>query len=412
MPTPKLPKIPTRSYGTGSIRYLESRRGYFARMPEGKDKQRDSKLFKLADYRSPVLALQAAEDWLNEMVLKRRRKQEGSSSLTVAEWIEEYLGEPGWKIKTRYERRKILNRFVIPHLGRMRLSELQPLDVERWIKPLKCTPDQRWRSLHNLKLVLEKARKLRMIPYNPAADIAVPKPKKAELVVWEPDEVIKALTYLETTHPMFYRYVYINLTTGLRREEMLGLTWPRVHLDTPDPYLYIKEVVTFTAGAWHFELEPKTRGSERIVYIDGETAKLLEQQRAYVIDLQATAREWQDMGLVFPRDTGVPLSDRTLSDWFKRLATGAGVTHIPAKNLRHTNATLTDRTQQVPLEVAAQRSGHSASVRQAHYQGRQKSAHQAAALPMATLVGSGYEQDTKEKSPAIKTEDSGGGRGI
>lgn len=433
---PKLPAIPTRLRGTGTIRYLANRDCYLAELANGRTAQgnarRISETFPLRKYSNPFQALQAASKWLDERYLE---KDKGTllepSTMTVNELVERYLAVSIWKPKHLSDVTDYLERFVKPLLGHHQLQELKPLHIEDWItgleqglkttvkgnpKVIKATPYQRWKAFRYFKYCLNYAVDREIIERNPTRKIKVAKPPTALSVVWDKAEVWKVLEHLKATDPEMYRYVWLGLTTGLRREEMLGLTWPRVHLTPPPnapegwaPHLYIKEVVTYSKGTWSFDATPKTAKSERVVYLDSETVAILHQQHAHVALMRDLAQKkaisrklpesdrlkvgerrgssWADMNLVFPSRDGTPYGEGRLAKKFRDFCAAAGVTPIPPKNLRNTNATHTDSSGMVPIHVAAKRAGHSKDVREQHYQGRLQSQEQAAALPMASVYG-------------------------
>lgn len=386
MPSP-LP-IPRRSYGSGQIRWLESRHCFLAQLviPGGR---RISKTFAPADYRTPRQALQAAEAWLAEQnLLKQRGTLLEPTRVTVGEWIEEYLQNPTWKTKTRADYEDYLHRFALPHLGHLRLQELTPARVQQWIHALRATPYQRAKALHYFKLCLNRAVDLELIHRNPARKVRVEKPHTRPQPAWDAVEVRRALEYLQHTNLPMYRYVYVAITTGMRREELLGLKWRYVDLEAS--LLRVEEVCTYHNGRPSFG-RPKTPGSRRTVYLDAGTVAVLREQQEYCRMLQTLAaqrkRGWTDLDLVFPSRIGTPLPESNLSQLMRDLASTLGITHIPPKNLRHTHVTLLDSTGRVPIHVAAQRTGHSQSVREQHYQARLERQQREAALGLEALLG-------------------------
>ena len=382
MPSP-LP-IPRRTYGSGQIRWLESRRCFLAQLviPGGR---RISKTFAPADYKTARQALQAAEAWLAEQnLLKQKGTLLEPTRVTLGEWIEEYLRNPTWKEKTRADYAAYLRRFVSRHLGHLRLQELTPARVQQWAATVPATPYQRAKALHYLKLCLNRAVDLELIHRNPARKVRVEKPHPRPQPAWDAHEARAALEYLRTHDPFMYRYVYLALTTGLRREELLGLKWQYVDLEAG--LLRIEEVCTYVNSRPSFG-RPKTPGSRRTVYLDPGTVAILQEQREYCETLRALRKDWVEMGLVFPSRRGTPLSETNLSELMRHLARTLGITHIPPKNLRHTHVTLLDSTGKVPLHVAAQRTGHSPAVREQHYQARLERQQREAALGLAELLG-------------------------
>lgn len=430
MPAPrplKLPKLPARSHGMGTIRYIEARACYLAELVVGKtpkgNPKRDGKTFALRDYPSPAKALQEAETWLNERILEKRRGTlVEPSQMTLEAWLGQYLKTPGWKPKYRHDLETTLNRFALPGLGRFRLQELTPSHVKAWADGLQATPYLRFKALHYLKLALNRAVDMELIHRNPARKVKVPKPQTSPQEVWEPEETVRVLAYLAQHNPEMHRYVHIALTTGMRREELLGLTWRRVNFQ--EGWLEVREVLVWFGGRWSHDAAPKTPGSQRRVYLDPETVEVFRAQLAHVENMRALARQeaaapslgkgrkagsrWTEMDLCFPSREGTPYRDNRLAANFRDFCAAASVTHIPPKNLRNTASSYTDTTGLVPIHVAAQRAGHSKQVREKHYQARMESQQRAAALPLAVLLGRAEESpvatDGADSANQMRTE--------
>ena len=62
-----------------------------------------------------------------------------------------------------------------------------------------------------------------MLSRNPADAVDPPQPKKRKIAVWEPGEVRHFLE-IARAHRLYVLF-YLALTTGLRRGELLGLSW-------------------------------------------------------------------------------------------------------------------------------------------------------------------------------------------
>lgn len=86
-------------------------------------------------------------------------------------------------------------------------------------------------------------------------------------------------------YPYWYAFFVLLFNTGLRRGEATGLTWNRVFLDTPKPYLRVEQ--TFSAAARRAARRgdrqhpvdgltpPKTPGSVRKVWLNPEAVEVL-----------------------------------------------------------------------------------------------------------------------------------------
>ena len=117
----------------------------------------------------------------------------------------------------------------------------------------------------DLKSIFRSAKESRIIDTDPAVYLSA----KGGGIPQEDREVLtdaQAAKLLDTVRGLPpYVFVMLGLYAGLRREEILGLQWDSVYLDTPAPYLTVRR-------AWHTEHNRpiimdvlKTKAAERNV---------------------------------------------------------------------------------------------------------------------------------------------------
>lgn len=126
--------------------------------------------------------------------------------------------------------------------------------------------------------------------------------------------------------------------TGVRRGELLGLSWDAVDLDAGR--LAITRTLISGKGAPRFS-EPKTKRGRRSVALDAGTVDALREHRERQLDERlAWGPAYEDHGLVFCREDGTPIWPRTFSRSFDHHVRDAGLPKIRLHDLRHTHATL------------------------------------------------------------------------
>ena len=105
------------------------------------------------------------------------------------------------------------------------------------------------------------------------------------------------------------------------------------------------------------EGETKT-GRARTVALDPATeAELRAQRRRQLEERLAWGEAWTDTGLVFTREDGTAMHPQSISQFFEKRLTAAGLPRINFHGLRHTHATL-GLASGVPAKVMQERLGH------------------------------------------------------
>jgi integrase len=145
------------------------------------------------------------------------------------------------------------------------------------------------------------------------------------------------------------------LATGVRRGELLALTWADV--DVENDTIAVHRSLEKTAAGLRFKSTKTNRG--RVVAVPSFA---LEALRAHRIEQHKErlryGEVWQDNGLVFSGVLGAPWDPAVFSRAFRRAAIRVGVGSIGPHSLRHTAATEMLR-EGIHPKVVADRLGHS-----------------------------------------------------
>ena len=151
---------------------------------------------------------------------------------------------------------------------------------------------------------------------------------------------------------------------GLRRGEVLGLTWNAVDLDHRT--IAITQARISVAGVAQLSGTKTARG-RRTLPLPPEVAEALQEfRRAQRSEAEAAGAAYQASGYVVVDALGQPLRPEAYSDAFTKLARRAGVPVVRLHDARHTSVTL-KRSQGWPDHLVALWHGHDESVMRATY---------------------------------------------
>ncbi len=262
---------------------------------------------------------------------------------TLGQWMEVWFeNEAQVKVRPSSHQtyRGYIDNHIKPNIGNIPLGKLTTLDLQSFYKKLlsdgrvertesaKKPRGLSAKTVRNLHQVISSALNLavrqRLIAFNPADGCALPKVEHREMQTLTAEQ-LNAFFREAKTSGVFELY-YIELVTGLRRGELLGLKWEDVNLDRN--ILYIRRQVARINGVVT-EAPLKTKNSYRNVSIGADAAGILKAQKARVGGVY-----------VFPSPTGGPISPDSVLHMLHRVLKRAGLPKVRFHDLRHTFATL------------------------------------------------------------------------
>ncbi|MFJ2030556.1 tyrosine recombinase XerC [Streptosporangium sp. NPDC087985] len=291
----------------------------------------------------------------------------------LTQWLAEVV-EPNREPTTYVAYEPLIRLYIIPGLGKKRLDKLTVRDVQTWLNtlPTLCTccdqkkdhrrPEAKRRCCskgecckgypsrstiagirRTLRAALNQAIKEEVISKNVAALTTLPSAsktkKKRQYPVWSVDEARRFLEHLRTADdPLYAAYVLI-LSLGLRRGEVLGLTWDCVDLNSEE--LHISHQLTRVSGQLLHRDRTKTDDSTASLPLLGLCITALRHRQGTQREAREAAGEkWQDSDLVFTTRNGTPIEPRNLNRAFDAHCRKAGVPRIRVHDTRHTCASL------------------------------------------------------------------------
>ncbi len=263
--------------------------------------------------------------------------------LSVAQFLERWLTAsvtPSVKAKAYEGYESIVRVRVVPRIGRRRLSNLTPLDLQSLYSDLQASGLTN-RSTHHTHRVLHRAFTMAvrwgLLARNPCDGLTPPRPERTQMRVLTREQVA---TLLEATsrHPQHALYV-LAVTTGMRQGELLGLRWADVDFEAGR--LFVRQCLQRQRGKGLVFIEPKTARSRRTIILSRYAVAALREHRTHQLATRlALGPEWQDQDLVFCNPTGGPVDPSWQVAVFKTALREAELPVIRFHDLRHTAATL------------------------------------------------------------------------
>ena len=158
-----------------------------------------------------------------------------SSPTTIEEYLDKWLetaARPRLRDNTYREYAGLIERYVKPALGAMRLSEMRPLEIQKFYIELseKDLSPRTVRFTHSvLTSAFKQAVRWRLLAHNPCDSAELPRKASAEMHSLTPAEAARFLKEAESDR--WSSLFVLALATGLRPSEYLGLKWSDIDLE-------------------------------------------------------------------------------------------------------------------------------------------------------------------------------------
>ena len=262
-----------------------------------------------------------------------------AKTYTVGSWLEVWM-ENYARVKLRPSTFKtsqgFLKNHIKPQIGSVPLADLTSLDLQRFYKHLldggrvdrieakkkpKGLAPKTVRNIHQMigsayNLAIEQ----HLVTKNPTQGCALPKVEHKEMKTLTADQL--STLFHEAKDSGVYELYYLDLATGLRRGELLGLKWTDV--DFQHGALKIQRAISRQNGKV-VEAPLKTKNAYRTLPLSADAIDVLMQQRR-----KTGNSEW-----VFPSPTGGPMSPDSVLHMLQRVLKRAGLPRIRFHDLRH-----------------------------------------------------------------------------
>lgn len=370
-----------RANGEGSVHRLQNGR-WRAQLTIGFDQKTGKQLRR---YKTANTQRQARQE------LENLRQRHAHMPLSAAPQTLEVFAQAWFRTKISQVRPRtlesyegVLKRHVLPSLGRVKLQDVKAYEIQQLLDNVAEHVGRRTANYARtvLKSMLNQAVKWDLIVKNPVDGTSATADHPRAPTIWSGAEARCFLSVAEQHR--LYALFYLLLATGLRRGEVLGLTWA----DVRDDAIVVARSVSTRTGVV-IESRPKSHAGQRVVWIDEITRGVLrehaQRQRCELVGFGLRDDEIPER--VFTNERGRTLDESNLSKTWHRLQDLAGVPRATLHDLRHMHLSrLVERG--LDVRTVADRAGHADAVlTMRQYVHAFDAQRKKAAIPLDELLG-------------------------
>lgn len=341
-----------RANGEGYI--YKKKNHYEARITKGYDKN-GNQLFKYFSSKTRTELIAKLDKYKAE---KLNGTYIEDKKITVGQWLDEFYNTHVVNrvtLSTQVNDESIIKHHLKPFIGRIKLSELKGRSVQQMYNQMLIDGrvdgkgglnPKTVRNIHiTLHKALEQAVKDDLIIKNPLKSVTLPRMKKKEIQILTPEEQ-KKLNHACLEHPWGIA-ILLTLYSGMRKGEVLGLTWNNIDFDNRKLYVtqQLTRIKDYRKDATAKTMlgiidDTKTKTSKRIIYIAPVIMEELKKHK----EKQSREKlkwsyEYKDFNMVFCREDGHYIDPGTFRDFYLRTLKKAQIAPKTFHALRHTFAT-------------------------------------------------------------------------
>ena len=283
------------------------------------------------------------------------------SEYTFAQWLDYWYKDiilPQIEETTAYGYRGMIENYLKPQLGEIRLQKLTARDIQQyytWLMGEKELSPNTVIKHHNLLTnTLNAAERQEYITKNPMRAVSPPKKRQREAKFYTPEQLGILLDKAVGTR--LELPVFICAYLGLRRGELCGLRWSDVDLEHKT--ITIENTRT-QAGKKEIEKGTKTASSTRTLSLPETLCDMLKAAKEHQQACRAEYKNaYDDNDYVVVMEDGRPFRPNYLSELFGKFLADNDLPKIVLHELRHTFASLSNQAG-IPAYNIGKALGHS-----------------------------------------------------
>ena len=273
----------------------------------------------------------AALAWEREFLMKKQ----ADLNMTLESFVELYAQDvkPKLKLNTWLTKESIIQKKILPYLGKRKLSEITPQDIFCWQNEIRQITDKNGKPLsttylktiHNqMSAIFNHAVRFYGLQSNPAAKAgSMGEKESTEMQFWTKEEFLKVIDAMMDS-PIHYYAFEMLYWCGLRIGELFALT--------SDDFNFEAGTVTISKSYQRIKGEdvitcPKTKKSNRVIQMP---QFLSEEIQDYIKQLYGVEHDSR----LFP------LSKHSMKSAMEKACKATSVKVIRLHDLRHSHVSL------------------------------------------------------------------------
>jgi integrase len=252
----------------------------------------------------------------------------------------------------RYER--LCKSHIIPAIGSMKLQKITTVTIQELIDTMAFEQGYSRKTLlmvkNLLKDIFRSAIKEGFIRDNPVQEIEFPKANKLEMIIWDQKEIDAFISIRnKKNRGKYYVAVLVALLTGMRKGEILALTWDKI--DFENSVIHVQQIMESDGRT--IAKRTKNKRFRQILIPDLLKEELLLHKKQQNKDTPQNPNN-----LVFCTYTGKTVLPFCLNDVLDYYCEKLELPRMKFHDLRHTHATMLLK-QNINIKVISERLGHS-----------------------------------------------------
>lgn len=272
-------------------------------------------------------------------------------------WLENYA-KTNTTPKTFAEYKKMIETHIKPSLGQIMLNDIKALHLQNYYSDkLKVLSAQTVTHHHRvLSKAFNDAIDWEFITNSPTRGAKPPKPDKPEMSTLSAEQLNVLSNVAKEKTPIYFPIICSASHTGMRKSELVGLSWENVDFKTKK--FYIRQTITEVNGKYIFNKKPKNE-KPRGVRLTKKLLKLmgsLKEEHDYRKNILGDT--YNPHNLVFCNSVGNIMASSQISRALKRALNAANLPDIRFHDLRHSHATILLK-ENVNPKIVSERLGHS-----------------------------------------------------